>query len=233
MKILLFGKILNDAEMNLLYRRLIRMYKNLLNNFFKKNKIESETPTAPAFANFFMRMEAYPESREKLSEVMHETILSEQPEREEELQAERNEILSSNSCDQIIQIMRRNTDMLNHQVLINKALEFDEIIPKIVKMLKTSLNAGFIETSVRVLAKSQQNVSEELIECFDDIRSPYAQSMVLVLLGFIADEKHIPWVIKKYELLKKLYPHENYCDGAFYGLDELDYRFYHQERKRK
>lgn len=61
-----------------------------------------------------------------------------------------------------------------------------------------------------------------------DVRSPYAQSMILVALGFKADVRHIPWLIEKYKELKRLYPDEIYCDGAYYALEEIERRFYEE-----
>ena len=58
------------------------------------------------------------------------------------------------------------------------------------------------------------------------MRSPYAQSMVLVMLGFKADEKYVPWFIEQYNDLKRLYPNESYSEGAYYGLVQIESRFY-------
>jgi hypothetical protein len=80
--------------------------------------------------------------------------------------------------------------------------------------------------AVRVLAKSNINTADELIACFEEIRSPYAQSEIIVLLGYIADESIIPWLIEKHSEFKKFYPNESYSDGAYYALFEIDNRFY-------
>ncbi|MCL2812935.1 MAG: hypothetical protein FWD25_13745 [Clostridia bacterium] len=40
-----------------------------------------------------------------------------------------------------------------------------------------------------------------LIEIFPDMRYPYAQAMVLVVLGYKADQAHIPWFIDQYKNL--------------------------------
>lgn len=74
--------------------------------------------------------------------------------------------------------------------------------------------------------QSKIDVSEEIINYFDEMRSPYAKSIVLVMLGFKVDEKYIPWFIQKYNQLKTMYPHENYYKGAYYALIEMEDRFY-------
>ena len=106
-------------------------------------------------------------------------------------------------------------------------MEFEnEIVPEIIRRLKTSLNDGFIETSIRILARSKMEIAEELFGYFEDIRTPYAQSMVIVLLGFKADESYIPWFVEKYSKLKKRCPNESYHESAYYALCEMENRFY-------
>jgi len=97
-------------------------------------------------------------------------------------------------------------------------------------MLKTSLNELFIELSTRVLAVCGKDISEELVKIYSETRSPYAQSMILVALGFKAEEKRIPWLIKKHKELKNLYPDESYCYGAYYAIYEMECRFYSGKR---
>ena len=203
------------------------MSKQLLNKFFKENTVKKNIPTAQAIAHFHIELENNPEANEKIQGLFNEEIFKSQPKREEKVLAEKNEIESATTYEQIINFMRRDTDPMNRNVLINKAMEFEnDIVPDILKRLKTSLNDGFTETAIRVLAKSGKDIVEELIGYFDDIRNPYAQSMVLVLLGFKTDETHIPWFIKQYDKLKKLYPNETYCEGAYYALYEIENRFY-------
>ena len=203
------------------------MNKKLLKKFFKENITNSETPTAPAFAHFYILMESNPESNEKIQNTINEAVFKYQPERQEEASVERDEIEAATTHEEIIRFMRRHTDPVNQHILINKAMKFEnEIVPEIIRRLKTSLNDGFIETSIRILAKSKIDVTKELLGYFDNMNSPYAQSMVMVLLGFKADESYIPWFIKKYAELKKNYPNESYYEGAYYALCEIEKRFY-------
>ena len=201
------------------------MHKELLDRFFEENTVESDTPTAPAFAHFYISLENKPEAKEAIQAIMDEAVYKEQPEREVKVLAERHEIETAETCEEMIRIMRRNTDPMNQHTLINRTMAFeDEIIPEIVRMLKTSMNDGFIETSIRILAKSGRCVADELFGCFDDMRYPYAQSMVLVLLGFKADETRISWFIDKFKDLKRRYPDESYHEGAHYALSEISDR---------
>lgn len=85
---------------------------------------------------------------------------------------------------------------MNQQALVNRALAFeDELVPGVIRMLKTSLNDGFIETAARVLSLCNKVITDALVRYYGEVRSPYAQSMILVVLGFKADEARIPWLI--------------------------------------
>jgi len=201
--------------------------KRLLDQFFKENTLESDGPTAPALAHFYLRLEGDPEASERIRAVMDEAILGEQPGREATMLAERRGIEAAETCERIIRLMRRDTDPMNLHILVGKALAFkDEIVPELIRMLKTSMNDGFIETAIRILTRSEMDIAGELIENYDDMRSPYAQSMVLVVLGYIADETCVAWLIDQHKKLKRLYPIESYCEGAYYALCEIDSRFY-------
>lgn len=205
------------------------MFEDVLTWFFNENGIDREkAPPAAALEHNQIQLQLAGIS---LEEVIKDSILERLPEREKEVQAEKREIESAETCKRMLHLMRRGTDIMNQQLLVRRALEFeDEIIPEIILMLKTSLNDLFIEVSIRVLAICGKDISEELTGMYDQVRSPYARSMILVALGFKANEKSIPWLIKKYNELKRLYPDESYCYGAYYALYEMESRFYSDKR---
>ena len=207
------------------------MKNKLLEKFFRTAEVDSETPSAAALANFQMSMDKNPEAFKEIHSVIDEEIFSLQPERGSEVAKEKAEIEAADGA-QVIHLMRRGIDHLNQELLIERAMLFEnEIVPQIVKMLKTSLNDEFIETAVRVLAKSKKDIAEELIKNYGEMRNPYAQSLTLALLGFKAGEKDIEWFIEKYDELKRLYPDETYCEGAYYALCEIENRFYPRKKR--
>jgi hypothetical protein len=203
------------------------MSSKILDDFFKKNTVNSELPSAQALMHFHIQLESNQDVNDKIQNAMDSIIYDAQPTREQDALAERNEIESSVGCEQIIRFMRRHVDPINSHILIRKAVDIEnEIVPETIRRLKTSLNGGFIELAVRILASSSINTAVELVGCFDEIRNPYAQSEILVLLGYKADESLIPWLIEKYNDFKRRYPKESYCDGAYYALFEIESRFY-------
>jgi len=203
------------------------MYKKLLDKFFKENSVANEKlPSAAALCHFKIKLLLNQDINEKTSKLINEFVFRDQKKREETAILEKGEIKSADA-ELVIRLMRRGVDTINQDDLIFRALEFEDIVvPEVIKRLKTNLNDFFIETAVMLLSICSMDIAEELINYFDDIRSPYTRSAVLITLGFKADEIHIPWLIDKYHHMKRLYPNETYSDGAYFALYEMETRFY-------
>jgi len=204
------------------------VYEKLLDRFFNENAVKNnEIPSAPAFAHFEIKLLLNPDTNEQIQVCMSDLVFKGHPNREGEVLAERSDIESATTSTQIIRYMRRHVDPMNHHILVNRAMQFeDELIPEVIKMMKTSLNTSFIEAATRVLSVSGMDIADELIGCFDDVRGSYARSMILVVLGYKANEAHIPWLIEKHKELKRQYPDESHCDGAYYALLEIEARLF-------
>jgi len=205
------------------------MYKDLLSWFFNEHGLDrSGAPPAASQAHFHIKLML---ENVQIQDIMDPSAFA-LPEREETVQTEKAEIESATSGEQIIRFMRRGADIANQQALVRRALDFeDEVVPEIIKMLKTSMNELFIELSVRVLAVCDKDISEELIGVYDEVRSPFAKSLMLVALGYKGSEKRIPWLVKKYNELKRDYPDEGHCYGAYFALYEMECRFYADSKK--
>jgi len=200
----------------------------LLNDFFEKNAVDVKgVPSAQALVHFNLLMQREPEANKGFHSVVDRMLAKNQPKRVEDALIEKEKIESLTDYNQVIKMMRQKIDNINSETLTKKAMEFEnEIVPELIKKLMTSQNDVFIESAAKAMLESKLDFNKELMELFDDIRNPYAQSVVLVLLGFKAGESDIPWFIKKYEKLKLLYPDESYCEGAYYGLYEIERRNY-------
>jgi len=201
------------------------MHYDLIKWFFNENGIDREAAPPPAAIEHFqirLMLENIP-----IQDLLEKSIRDKLPTRDAAVSTEKHDIEATTSPAQIIKFMRRGTDMMNQQLLVRKALEYeDEVVPEIIRMLKTSLNDLFIELSARVLALCSKDISEELIKDFDNIRGAYAKSMILLALGFKAPENRIPWLAKKFKELKNEYPNESFCYGAYYAIFEMESRFY-------
>jgi len=206
------------------------MHEDYIRWFFNENGLKrDEAPPTAMQARFHIKLLL---GKGQLQDVMDVSVFNKLPDREEVLQAERNEIESATSSGEIIRFMRRGADIMNQNILVNRALDFEEeIIPEIIKMLKTSLNELFIELSTRALAICSMDISKELSELYEEARSPFTKSMVLVVLGFKGEEGQIPWLVKKFKEMKKSFPETDYCYGAYSALLEMESRFYSAEKK--
>ena len=209
------------------------MYKKLIDKFFRENAVKNkDLPSVQAIAHFHLTLLLKPDLNEEVHGFLNNLVLKEQPNREESVLAEKNEIESAANGGDIIRLMRRKIDPMNQHILVNQAVKFeDEVIPETIKRLKTSLNTGFIETAIRVLSVCGMDIADELVGYFDEVRNPYAQSMILLVLGFKAKEEHIPWVIERHKEMKRKYPDETYCDSVIYALDDIEERIYPAEKR--
>ena len=101
-----------------------------------------------------------------------------------------------------------------------------DVVPDVLKLFRGSRMEDFIEIATLVLGKSKLDITATLIGYYDEMPNPYGQSMALLLLGFKAEENLIPWLISKYHELKRTRPGESFHEGAWYGLLEMEERFY-------
>ena len=201
------------------------MHKQLLDKFFKENPVDGKNPSAAAIGHFMLEMLLSDNSEQFFNTIEDAVDLT--PEREAEVAEGLEKVEAAATSQEILKLMRSKLDMPARRKLYRKAEPFkSEIVPEIVRMLKRSLNDHFIETAVQFLTAARVDVSEELIAGYDDVRNPYAQSKILLQLGFTADERHIPWLIDQYHVLKKAHPEERLFEGAYYGLHEMWNRFY-------
>ena len=144
----------------------------------------------------------------------------------QEAEVEKEQIEKENSPEVLLKMMRGKCDPVNQPLLINKVLEHEDLlIPQVIKMLKTSGNDTFIELAVKEIKKAKNNYCEDLLQILDDIRSPYALSLVCILIGYLGTEKDIPILLRIHMELKKTYSNETYDQGPLLALIEMRERF--------
>ena len=194
------------------------MYRNLLTDkFFEDNPIIDLSAQQVVYAQMDI-----PIMTELVSEHVRKYI--------KRADEERDRLVHEDDPDVLIKMLRGKCDNINYHILYQRVLEQEEVlIPRILKMFKTSLNNIFIEHTVMILVNAQKNYSEELLKMLDEIRSPYALSLACIALGFIADEEVIPILMEKLEYFKKNYPEKEYEQGPLYGLIRMDKRFNYEQ----
>ena len=201
------------------------MYKQLLMQFLDENRPAGKFLTAPALMHYQLKKLVVQDADEQRREfdILKEKIM---PERLAEAAPGIAKIKEIASGSDLVQTMLRKQDPLNNDAIVDKAMEFEEdVVPEVVRRFKNNMTMDFIEMAVLVMVKSKFNMADEIMGYFDDMRSPYAQSLALVVLGFKADENAIPWLISKYHQMKKRYPRDSHYLGAYYGLEEIAGRF--------
>ncbi|ABR47956.1 hypothetical protein Amet_1784 [Alkaliphilus metalliredigens QYMF] len=141
---------------------------------------------------------------------------------EEEAEMLKNE----SSSEVLLKMMRGKCDNSNHILLHSKILEQEDVLmPIIIEKLKTSGNNVFIEHTIKLIKKANNNYCGDLIRIIDDIRSPYALSLACIIIGFMGNESDVPLLLRKHAELKSLYPSKSYEQGALLGLIEIRERF--------
>ncbi len=163
----------------------------------------------------------------QLSEMAREFVVNIADRAKEEANILKNE----SNTELILKAMRGKCDSLNYGILYQKVLENeDELLHRIIDMLVNSGNSVFIEHAAKIIPQCNKNYSKELLEILDNVRNPYAVSMICIALGFIANEDVIPIIYDKYFELKKTYKNESYAQGPLLALFKLKERFYMQKK---
>lgn len=201
------------------------MYKKLLTKkFFKDN---------PYLENSVQRFIYSTLLYEELEDLANKIVIKQgllSDERLEYITREKEAIQIGQNPEMIFLLLQKNTEMVNRGLLVKKALEFEEdILPMVVKKLIHSYHDIFIENSIELLAKSNKDYTPLLKERYAEIRSPYVQSLVCLILGLREEEDTIPWMVDRFFEMKKLYPGETYHQGPLLALHELNNRFYIKE----
>ena len=202
------------------------MYEEFLYQFLEENKPENDVTTAAEIMYFLLKAVVLPEGDEIRDALdgFHKKVM---PERIEEAAAEKEEIEKISSGKELVRFMRRKFDALNRYAVVKKAMELEsEVVPDVLKRFRTNRMEEFIEIATLVLAKSKFDMVETMIGYYEEMPNPHGQSMVLLLLGFKADESRIPWLISKYRELKRRHPKGCFHEGAWYGLLEMEERYY-------
>ncbi|MBK5251923.1 MAG: hypothetical protein JJE29_04740 [Peptostreptococcaceae bacterium] len=198
------------------------MYKQLLTKKFFRDNPYLENTTQRFIYSIFL-FEGVEDAANEI--VMQQVGLS--AERLEQTTREKELIELEQNPEEIFQLLRKKIDGVNRVNLIKKALEFEEVLlPMVTEKLIRSNYDIFIENSIRLLARSKKDYSSLLKERYAEIRSPYVQSLVCLIIGLRGDEGTIPWIVDRFFEMKKMYPGETYDQGPLLALHELNHRFY-------
>ena len=92
-------------------------------------------------------------------------------------------------------------------------------------MVLRSLNDVMIENAVYLFVNCKGNYSQWILSHYAEIRSPYAQSMMCLVLGFRADTEAIPFLMEQVDYMEKHWPNDSFSQGPLLALHEFRARF--------
>jgi hypothetical protein len=99
------------------------------------------------------------------------------------------------------------------------------VLPEIQRRILTSFVDVFVENSLQIFVRARTDCSSWLVSHFDQVRNPYAQSMICLALGFRAGPDIVPWMMERYESFKTRFPSESFSEGPLLALYALHARF--------
>lgn len=198
------------------------MYRKLLNKkFFRDNPVQELS--TQQFVYSIVCTEGIEDITSEF--VMEHAKLND--ERLARIADEKAMIQEQSDPDTILQLLRKNIDVICRPVLVKRALKYEnDIVPLVIEKLIRSDHDTFIENAVRILAKSKQNYSKQLHLRYSQFRSPYVKSLVCLLLGSRACEDVIPWMMDRFFEFQKMHPDDTFDQGPLLALYELRERFY-------
>ncbi len=132
-------------------------------------------------------------------------------------------IEGTTDVSELINVMRQSSDSLNHVKLIDKLLGFkDESIPMLIDELKQPQQVDFIEIAIKVIHRSGNDYSNEILEIIKfHQRDAYAISQLCMLLGFYENKESEKLLWNYFYFFKEHFRHETYSDGPLLGLIEM------------
>jgi hypothetical protein len=132
-------------------------------------------------------------------------------------------IEKAENTDELINLMRKGVDVLNHEMLKERLLQKKETtVPIILNELKKPQSSQFVEISIKILYLSEIDCSNEILEILHKTNlNAYTVSLICILLGFYGAEEYVEILWKYYHYFKDRYPNETFSDGPLIGLSEI------------
>ena len=126
----------------------------------------------------------------------------------------------------LLRMLRQTHPPVVRKAVREKLLKREaEVLPEIQRMILKAFNDNTIENCVRFMTKCEANCSEWILQHYDDVREPYARSMLCLVLGFRADTDAIPFLLQQVDLFEKQFPDKSYEQGPLMALYEIRARF--------
>ena len=195
----------------------INTHMKVTRKFFKDNPME-DIPLAQV-VDLRIRMFKMEEAQAKIHEV------ADRLKPQEQLDAEAQQIAAVQAVqtpDELINLMRKIKGTICHEEFTRKALSMEEeALPKIVERFCRNMTDCFLEASEMIFFYADRKYLDELLANYKEIRSPYAQSIVCLLIGMAEYKDVDEFLMNEYQRFKKDYPDEIYSQFPLYALQLL------------
>ena len=197
------------------------MLELLTRSYFDKHPLEEISA-----ARFMYSFLSYENMEEMAAEIAEEQGLLDASDK-----AIKHQIEQENDLNEVIRWCRKETfPIACRMTAVKKLLEKeDEAYPIMQKRIMTNIYDHFIETAVRFFHMARKDPCEWILQDYQKVRSPYARSLLLMILGFRADLSAIPVLMAQVDWFEKTYPDESYDQGPLLALYEIKARL--EEKK--
>lgn len=167
--------------------------------------------TSPAYITY-MR-ETDPELKSEF-----ETRLKEEPEPEDD-RLNREYIEQMTSPDDFFKLMRKPMSIRTEYAFRKEMLKKEDLIADMIKKrAMTNMLDTFVDHATYFFINCKADPSGWITENYADIRNPFTQSMMCLVLGFRGDESHIDFLLEQAEDLARKFPDESFDQGPIVAL---------------
>jgi len=139
----------------------------------------------------------------------------------------------ANTLDQLIALMNKTPDPLNHSQLISRMVDLcPRSAERILHELEKPVNTTFLELGIRIIHRCGYEDNDRVKTLIEKgPKRAYRISLLCMLLGFTGTTEHISLLWQYYRYFKDQFPSETYSDGPLLGLIEIRERLAEKSRQ--
>ena len=127
----------------------------------------------------------------------------------------------------LLRMLRQTQPPVVRKAVREKLLKREmEVLPEIQRMILKAFNDNTIENCVRFMTKCETDCTEWIMRHYDDVREPYARSMLCLVLGFRASTDVIPFLVQQVDAFERQFPDKSFEQGPLMALYEIRARFW-------
>ncbi len=188
------------------------MVNNIPDSFFKDNPIQ---PSGSAMLAYYMYTNEG--LLERLKEEKEQRIHSGKD--QEELEKT---VVALDETKEILRFMRKSMDGCNKLLLRDVVLAHEaDVTDLIKKRIMTSRLDDFIDNTLDFFLRCEADPVPWLKENIPEMKSPYARSVMCVVLGFRGGEDELPFLFEQFDKLKNEPDEEAFEQGPLLSIFKI------------